>query len=260
MHSNDSPFTVVIPTLNARPEFLTECLESIANQTLSPQEVLIVNNGEPGFEVAESRLSIRIIETVIGAGVAQARNIGATLATTPYIAFLDDDDLWAPDYLELMSRHIAEQNPDGLVARLDQLVGEDVLPFKNAQGSLNMEEILVRNPGVTGSSVVVKRSAFIKAGGYSVWLPASEDKALILEMMRQKSVIIAVPECQAIVRQHGGYRLTEAKNLTRGILAFHRRYRNDMTLRQKVFNLWKVARIAIKSRAIRLLWRKEPVG
>lgn len=247
MHNDHSLFTVVIPTLNVRPEFLAECLESIAKQSLLPTEIIIVNNGESGVEVAEGAVTTRIIDTVFRAGVAQARNIGATVATTPYVAFLDDDDLWAPDYLELMARHIEAQNPDCLVARLDQLVGENVLPFKNAHGSLSKSEILVRNPGVTGSSVVARRTTFLMVGGYHPGLPTGQDKAIILEMIRAHAFIITAQDCQAIFRHHAGERQSDDARLARGIFAFYQMYKREMSLRQKAKNLAKVARYALKA-------------
>lgn len=245
MLDKSSLFTVVVPTINSRPDFLSQCLESVLQQTLQPSEVIIVNNGAPGVNPPKSTIPIRIIDTVFKAGVAQARNIGCTLSKSPYVAFLDDDDLLSPDYLELMAVRISAEAPDCLVARLDELVGGNVLPFKNAHGGLRRDIILLRNPGITGSSVVVKKEAFLRVGGYDPALTPSEDKALILEMIRHEFLVASAPECQAIVRQHAGDRLTSASGMSKGILAFHRRYKHEMSLRQKAYNLAKVVRYAL---------------
>jgi glycosyltransferase involved in cell wall biosynthesis len=239
---SDNPLiSVVIPTLNTRKAYLDEALACVQGQSLQPWEVVIVNNGHGDVDLPDTTLPVRVINTVYRAGAAQARNLGVSLAKTVYVAFLDDDDLWATDYLEGMVRRIKVEEPDCLIARLDQLVDGRILPFKNAHGLLKKDVILLRNPGITGSPVVVKKDAFLKAGGYNPKLPPSEDKALILEFLRQELHVVTVPECQAILRQHGkGGRLTESRNMAEGIYQFYRLYKEEMNLYQKAFNLFKI--------------------
>lgn len=248
LRNESSLFSVVIPTLNSRPAFLSECLESVMGQTLQPSEVIIVNNGNAGVDFVSGPVPVRVVDTVFKAGVAQARNIGCTMSKTPYVAFLDDDDLLSRDYLELMSVRILAEGPDCLVGRLDQLVGGEVLPYKNAHGALRESVILVRNPGITGSSVVIKKEAFLVAGGYDPTLLTGQDKALVFEMMRRGFLVTSAPECQAIIRQHSGERQTSASRLSRGVLSFYRRYNREMSLVQKLYNLAKIARYAAKSK------------
>lgn len=243
-----SLFSVVIPTLNSRPAFLSQCLESVLQQTLQPSEVIVVNNGVGGINFPQRIIPIRIIDTVFKAGVAQARNIGCTLSKSAYVVFLDDDDLLSVDYLELMAVRIRAEAPDCLVGRLDQLVGGEVLPYKNAHGALRKDIILLRNPGITGSSVVVRKEAFLRVGGYDAGLSTGEDKALILEMIRHKFVVTSAPECQAIIRQHTGQRQTSASNLGKGIVSFYRRYQHEMNWSQKASNLFKVALYALQGK------------
>ena len=96
---NKPIISVVIPTLNTRQEFLKEAINSIEKQSYLPLEVIIVNNGKRNLELPETFLKISRFDIVFKAGVAQARNFGASLANGKYIAFLDDDDLWGKDYL-----------------------------------------------------------------------------------------------------------------------------------------------------------------
>lgn len=240
-------FSVVIPTQNTRAAFLNECLGSIERQTLQPKEVIVVNNGFRGLRIPQSSIPVRVIDTVMGAGVAQARNLGCTVATTPYVAFVDDDDLLAGDYLERMYFRVKTSSPDCLVGRLDELVEGRVSEFKDAQFSLSIGEILVRNPGITGSNTVVRKDAFLQVGGYRQALSPSEDKALVLEMLVSGFVVVAAPECQAIIRQHSGERLSTFARLATGTLAFSWHYRPMMTLSQKIASLIKVARYLILS-------------
>lgn len=233
--------SVVIPTLNTRGDYLKETLEAINSQSYLPFEVVIVNNGEGEVYTDEYSFPIRHYKIMNRAGVAQARNFGASLAASDYIAFIDDDDLWATDYLEIMASRIQKYRPACLIARLDELKNNKILPFKNSLNYLNQDSILVRNPGITGSSVVVEKDSFFKIGGYNPKLPPSEDKALVLDFILNDLPVMSVPECQAILRQHPiQNRLTSNKSMAEGIFQFYRQYKSEMNAYQRYNNLYKI--------------------
>lgn len=95
---------VIVPTLN-RPDLLRETLASVAGQTLTAQEIIVVDDGstEP---IAESALraefggSIRVLRNGRPEGLAWARNQGVLAATADYVTYVDDDDLLAPQALQ----------------------------------------------------------------------------------------------------------------------------------------------------------------
>lgn len=233
--------SVIIPTLNTRQEFLKEALNSIEGQSYQPSEVIIVNNGDKDLIVPKTSLNVNQFKIIFRGGVAQARNFGASFANSDYIAFLDDDDLWDQDYLKNMKKLIDKEQPDCLVGRLDQLLNNKIMPFKNAHGKINKETILIRNPGITGSSVVINKNVFLSIGGYNPKLPPSEDKSLILELINRGFKIATVPDSQAIIRQSEIERLTSSENkLYEGIFQFYRIYKEQMNLAQKITNLYKI--------------------
>jgi glycosyltransferase involved in cell wall biosynthesis len=94
--------SVVIPTFNRGP-WLAETVASVLAQTLPPLEVLIVDDGStddtPGV-CAHFPRPVRYIRQE-NAGVAAARNRGSAEARGEWLAFLDSDDLWTPDKLEV---------------------------------------------------------------------------------------------------------------------------------------------------------------
>lgn len=95
--------TVVIPTYQ-RWERLGRSLRCALDQTGVDVEAVIVADGErhmpPGFlDPTEDR--VRVIYPPRPEGVAHARNVGIEQAAAEWVAFLDDDDLWAPDKLRL---------------------------------------------------------------------------------------------------------------------------------------------------------------
>ena len=99
---NAIEFSVVIPLYNKERE-IAETLASVMIQTHRPHEIIVVDDGSTDRSAAivgscASPL-VRLVRQP-NAGVSAARNRGAELASAPYIAFLDGDDRWRPDYLE----------------------------------------------------------------------------------------------------------------------------------------------------------------
>jgi GT2 family glycosyltransferase len=100
--------TVVVPHYN-RPDFVREALLSIRDQTLKPDEVLLVDdNSSPVNRDKLNGLSslATIITTPRNVGLAGARNFGAQHAKGEWLAFLDDDDSWLPDKQERQIRYL----------------------------------------------------------------------------------------------------------------------------------------------------------
>ena len=97
----DAEVTVVIPTKD-RPSTLSRTVAAVRAQRGVKTAVVVVDDGSsPALaretrQVAESCLVLRHDSSL---GVAAARNAGLAAASTPWVAFVDDDDLWAPDKL-----------------------------------------------------------------------------------------------------------------------------------------------------------------
>src|SRR5579884_2863620 len=98
--------TVVIPTMGGRAYFRM-ALVSVMRQRGVNLEVLIVDGSRDGDETARLAAAqdarIRVIRRP-GPGMAAKRNVGIDQAQGTWIAFLDDDDLWAPWKLETQLR------------------------------------------------------------------------------------------------------------------------------------------------------------
>lgn len=91
--------SVILPTHN-RPELLAEAIASVQTQTFSDWELIIVDDASnPPAEVPCGDV-IRVIRHPASKGGAASKNSGVEHARGEFIAFLDDDDLLATDYLE----------------------------------------------------------------------------------------------------------------------------------------------------------------
>ena len=101
--------SVVIPTYNSAA-YIHTTLESVFCQTLSPDEILVLDDGSTDDTVAildsyKPRISVLQQKN---SGVAAARNALCSRATGELVAFLDHDDVWHPDYLKTQGRLFAD--------------------------------------------------------------------------------------------------------------------------------------------------------
>lgn len=114
MNTNEGvKFSVVIPNYN-RESMACDAVNSVLSQTYPAYEIIVVDDGSSDGSVAE--LTTRFgdqINLIVqqNSGVSTARNAGVEAATGDYICYLDSDDLWWADKLELIARSV-KQNPD----------------------------------------------------------------------------------------------------------------------------------------------------
>jgi glycosyltransferase involved in cell wall biosynthesis len=114
--------SVVVPCYNAERSIGTS-LQSIAEQTLQPSEVIVIDDGstDAGLDVVRSSpVPVRLLETPRRGG-AGARNAGIEAATGDWLAFLDADDIWYPNHLERASEIIRRFEPSGYINHYDRM-------------------------------------------------------------------------------------------------------------------------------------------
>jgi len=163
------------------------------------------------------------------------------MSSGEYIAFIDDDDLWSKKYLENVSEAINEGHLC-IVSRLDSLEDGKVTSPGSIDDMITIENLLTFNPGVTGSNLVIAKDLFLKVGGYDVKLPSSEDKSLILEVIKTGTKIKTLSNNQAIIRRHGNIRLSNNANLAEGVYCFTRKYKKIMSRKQYLINWFKICK------------------
>jgi GT2 family glycosyltransferase len=199
--------SVVIPTFD-RPELLQETLRMLARQSRPPREALVVDNGTAPAALSGGAgypYALRYFRIPARAGVSQARNFGAALAESRYVAFLDDDDLWEPDYIEILSGIVddaAGRGPALVVARVDHLENGDRHFFRFAGDDPRMEACFYFNPGYLGSAMTVERSSFLDMGGFDPLFATGEDKELAMRCMAKGCRIVYDRRLVAINRVH----------------------------------------------------------
>ena len=226
MHERSAsiPISVVIPAFNAET-FLEETFATIARQSVRPAEIIVVDDdSSDGTAALAARLGARVLSSSRNRGPSAARNAGVRIATMPWIAFLDADDLWYDGKLAAQWEAL-ERWPDAGFCFTDYDVavpgaaiecaegsgcaGYEQLPFSERFGAAACMHAgaaipgLVRSMFVRQSSVVMNRARFLEAGGYNESMRLAEDYDLFLRLGASAPVI-------AIERSYVLYRRREA--------------------------------------------------
>ena len=132
-----APISVIIPCYRCT-QTIERAVASIARQTLAPEEVLLVEDysDDEGktldllyrlLQKYQDGICLKIISLENNGGPAVARNAGWNAATQPYIAFLDADDEWYPEKLEIQYRYMRE-NPKIAVTGHQHILSLDGKP------------------------------------------------------------------------------------------------------------------------------------
>lgn len=231
-------FTAIIPTSN-RPELLLLAVDSVRKQTYSPVEIIVVDNdpdssAEAAIQpVMEEDDRVRYLAASTVRGPSHARNAGAGQAKGEYLAFLDDDDLWRPKFLEHVDAQINRQPVQLVLAWFDRMQGERTTPGKGIQAGVSIRVLLTSgNPGITGSNIIIHRDLFETIGGFDEDLEYSEDRDFLIRLVSRGVAYGVVQDRDVIQRVHEGVRLSDLGDERRliGATSFYRKHRSQMPL------------------------------
>ncbi len=197
--------SVVVPVYNGE-KTIKETIESILNQTLSDLELLIINDGsqDSTLEIISTIQDSRIqVFSYPNAGLAASRNRGIKHATTDYISFIDADDLWTPDKLELQFNALQE-NPQAAVAYswTDYIDDSSQYLRRGSHITANGDvyaKLLVIDFLENGSNALIRKQALIDVGSFDESLPAAEDWDIFLKLAANYP-FVAVPAPQILYR------------------------------------------------------------
>lgn len=164
-------FTVVIPLYN-KEKYILETVESVLAQDFKDFELIIVNDGSTDGSlskiqnISDPRISIINKENT---GVSQTRNTGLSSAKFDWIAFLDGDDLWAPNHLSELKLIIEKFPTSGLVSTKYKTF-YDKIDNSNQNEYSDIDIRLIDyflEPVIWTSATAVKKNVFNKIGGFA---------------------------------------------------------------------------------------------
>ncbi len=181
--------SVIIPVYN-RPSLVLEALESVLSQTCSDFEIIVVDDGSddntPGilqeFKERASELrpeiSVLIIRQIHSGMAGQVRNRGVKDAAGSLIAFLDSDDLWVPEKLELQTACFRNNPQVQIVHTREHWRRGEKTVSQKTQKHLRKGDVFLHalEKCILGPSTVMMKSELFRAtGGFHESTEIAED-------------------------------------------------------------------------------------
>ena len=193
--------SVVIPCHDGE-RYVAETIRSVLAQDHRPLEIIVVDDGSTDRS-AQTVLAFGDVVRLARQphrGAAAARNRGVELATGELIAFLDADDLWTTHALPRMRAALA-QNPDAgmVVGSMEQFASPELSDEARAAFQFSPDPVPARMCG----TVLVRRSAFDRVGGFATGLASGEFIDWIARADEQDVAAVTVPEVVLRRRLHG---------------------------------------------------------
>lgn len=153
----------VIMVVKNGERYLGDALESVAAQTRAPDEIIVVDGQSTDGSVALARAFPTRLVVQIKPGLAEARNLGIECARSELVAFLDCDDVWAPEKLELQLRAMEENPALQYTTSLMQFRAEANASARGMRG----RDAGSPRAGATPSALVARRALFREIGGFN---------------------------------------------------------------------------------------------
>lgn len=212
------PVSVIIPNYN-RAAVIGETIENMLRQSLSPHEVIVVDDGstDDSISVIQSFGDRVTLIQQSNQGPGAARNAGLNVASGEFIQFMDSDDLASLNKLEVQVKQLIQQQADIVYG-----------PWAKAwfqSGKLQLQDVVLQQQALPASrspllwfltawsmvfqQCLVRRSLLIHVGGYREDMRLYEDGELFVRLLLAEAKIIYEPESLTLYRLNDYGKLTE---------------------------------------------------
>lgn len=189
--------SVIIPAYNISG-FIAATLDSVFAQTFGDFEVVIVNDGSKDTPELEKVLEKYLDRIIYGrqqnSGASQARNAAICLSRGEFLAFLDGDDQWFPDYLEKQIGFLDKNNFD-MVYCDAELFGKNVpdgrtyMETTPSAGEVNFVSLLNATCNVITSGTVLRREKLFEVNLFDTKAKRAQDFELWLRLAKNGAKI-----------------------------------------------------------------------
>jgi GT2 family glycosyltransferase len=181
---------VILPVRNSA-DYLPFALDSILSQTVPELDVLVIDDRSAddtarvagAYQRRDSRVRVAAAE---GSGLVDALNQGIATTTARLIARMDADDIALPERLERQRDYLRAHPEVAVVGTQVRFIGEDGRPSGKTStlpaSPADVQRTLMKFCCIRHPSVMIRRSALEKAGGYRKQLPHAEDLDLWLRI------------------------------------------------------------------------------
>lgn len=188
---------VIIPFYNGS-KFIERAVQSVVDQSVHPDEFIVVNDGSEKEEgeflnILAERFPFKIINKGNG-GQGSARNVGVAASTSDFILFLDQDDFFLNDHVEILTKALPHNTKHlGFIyADLHVCDGDGNLFYTHivkecspSNPKHSLKELISHDMHVLPSASIINREAFNAVGGFDIQLTGYEDDDLFLRIFRK---------------------------------------------------------------------------
>lgn len=237
--------SVIIPTYNYGG-FIKRAIRSVLRQTFEDFELIVVDDGSTDHTEAIVKSipdrRIKYLRHTKNRGGNAARNTGLRAASGSYLAFLDSDDEWLPDKLDLQIKLFAESNEKiGLIYSgvnvIDQTGNSPPLKlFPKARG--NIFTLLLKGNCITGggSSDVIKKECFENVGFFNETLPSGQEWDFHIRVSKIYAVDF-IDECLVNYYVHSANTASKPERIIRGYELILSAHHNDYVKYPSIYAL-----------------------
>jgi len=212
--TKDYLVSVIMPVHNGQT-YLAEAIDSVLAQSHDNVELIIVNDGSTDRSadivqkyMAESK-KIRSIEQE-NAGVSVARNRGITACTGDLVAFLDQDDFWTADALDVQEAFHRKHVGTGYT------LAHQICFLHNLSDPpawFRLQQLDVPHVGYLPGTLVVKRSLFDQIGLFDIQYPISSDADWFARARDAMTTMQILPQTLLHRRIHPGNQSRHSKQI-----------------------------------------------
>ncbi|MEQ5635302.1 glycosyltransferase family A protein [Providencia manganoxydans] len=179
--------SVVIPLYN-KEKFITRAIESIYAQTCKVDEIIVVDDGstDNSKKIICEKFPLVTLITQPNGGVSSARNTGINHSKSEFIAFLDADDFWTPNFISNI-KELIQIAPDAYMFCTNYafLTSEKIIPANlkavpdtPAELKNYFKSCIKANLPITSSSVCITKKSLKTIGCFPIGLKMGEDQAV----------------------------------------------------------------------------------
>ena len=203
--------SVIIPTYNRLP-LLKEAITSVQEQTYTNWELIIVDDGSTDGTVEFIQQitdpKIHLIAFSHTGHIGQLINEGVNNSIGEWLAFLDSDDLWLPQKLELQIHLLKKEKKKWCYGSFEYIDENKKIIYKSTEkfpplSGRILEEIIKGQAGIAICSLIVGKKIFEMVGGFSSNPEVRNDYELALRIALKEEIAF-VPDIILKVRDHAG--------------------------------------------------------
>ncbi|MBN1318243.1 MAG: glycosyltransferase family 2 protein [Anaerolineales bacterium] len=190
--SHSALVSIIIPVYNCE-RYLAQAIQSALDQTYRETEIIVIDDGstDSSAETVKHLLpAVRYLKQP-HSGTASARNQGVRLSRGHFLSFLDADDLWVKNKLELQMETLSiDPDIEAVFSHVQQFFSPEL--DSSFQARIHCPDQPI--PGWLPTTMVIRRDAFFRIGWFETRLKIAEDMSWILRSRDQNLRTVMLPD------------------------------------------------------------------